>query len=101
MPFRHGPLRAKTGEAREHLLGRTDEIRTADKRAGKLALERDALQTRIADLEVAATAAKQRRQAFRLFQIIDVFHAPTLRHTREASILFLCNQDWQQAPKAL
>jgi hypothetical protein len=30
-----------------------------------------------------------------------VFHAPTLRHTREASILFLCNQDWQQAPKAL
>ena len=98
MPFRHWPLRAKTGEAREHLLGRTDEIRTAE---SKLALERDALQTRIADLEVAATAAKQRRQAFRLFQIIDVFHAPTLRHTREASILYLCNQGCQQAPKAL
>lgn len=39
------------GEAREHLLGRADEIRTVDRRAGELALERDTLQTRIADLE--------------------------------------------------
>src|SRR5262249_31608171 len=39
------------GEAREHLLGRADEIRTYDRRAGELALERDALQARIAELE--------------------------------------------------
>ena len=39
------------GEAREHLLARADEIRTYDRRASELALERDALQTRIADLE--------------------------------------------------
>jgi hypothetical protein len=39
------------GEAREYLLGRADEIRTADRRANKLALERDGLQTRVADLE--------------------------------------------------
>jgi len=39
-------------EAREHLLSRrADEIRTAERRTGELALERDALQTRIADLE--------------------------------------------------
>jgi hypothetical protein len=49
--------------------------------------------------QVAATAAKKRRQALRVFQIIDVFHAFTLRPTRNASILFLCNQDWQQGPK--
>src|SRR6185312_6670393 len=39
------------GEAREHLLARADEIRTYDRRAGELALERDALQARVADLE--------------------------------------------------
>jgi len=39
------------GEAREHLLSRADEIRTYDRRASELALERDALQARIADLE--------------------------------------------------
>src|SRR5262249_50064840 len=39
------------GEAREHLLARADEIRTYDRRASELSLERDALQTRIADLE--------------------------------------------------
>jgi chromosome segregation ATPase len=39
------------GEAREHLLARADEIRTYDRRAGELALERDALQGRVADLE--------------------------------------------------
>jgi len=43
---------SQEGEAREHLLSRrADEIRTAERRAGELALERDALQTRIADLE--------------------------------------------------
>jgi len=39
------------GEAREHLLSRADEIRNYDRRAGELALERDALQARVADLE--------------------------------------------------
>ena len=39
------------GEAREHLLARADEIRTYDRRAGELALERDALQARVSDLE--------------------------------------------------
>jgi chromosome segregation ATPase len=39
------------GEAREHLLARADEIRTYDRRAGELALERDGLQGRVADLE--------------------------------------------------
>jgi len=39
------------GEAREHLLARADEIRAYDRRAGEFALERDALQARIADLE--------------------------------------------------
>jgi chromosome segregation ATPase len=39
------------GEAREHLLARADEIRTYDRRAGELALERDALQSRISELE--------------------------------------------------
>src|SRR5215467_8810723 len=39
------------GEAREHLLSRADEIRTYDRRAGELALERDALQARISELE--------------------------------------------------
>ena len=39
------------GEAREHLLARADEIRIYDRRAGELALERDALQARVADLE--------------------------------------------------
>jgi len=43
---------SQEGEAREHLLSRrADEIRTAERRTGELALERDALQTRIADLE--------------------------------------------------
>jgi hypothetical protein len=42
---------SQQGEAREHLLSRADEIRNAERRAGELALERDALQTRIADLE--------------------------------------------------
>jgi len=39
------------GEAREHLLARADEIRIYDRRTGELALERDALQARISDLE--------------------------------------------------
>ena len=35
------------GDAREHLLARADEIRIHDRRAGELAMERDALQARI------------------------------------------------------
>jgi chromosome segregation ATPase len=49
------------GEAREHLLARAEEIRTYDRRAGELALERDALQTRIAELE---TERVQRESQF-------------------------------------
>lgn len=40
------------GEAREHLLTRADEVRTYDRRAGELALECDAMQARISELEV-------------------------------------------------
>ncbi|HEY7230246.1 MAG TPA: hypothetical protein VH558_07745 [Pseudolabrys sp.] len=50
------------GEAREHMLARADEIRTYDRRAGELALERDALQTRVADLEAERI---QRESEFR------------------------------------
>jgi chromosome segregation ATPase len=50
------------GEAREHLLARADEIRTYDRRAGELALERDALQARVADLE---TERMQRESQFK------------------------------------
>jgi chromosome segregation ATPase len=50
------------GEAREHLLARADEIRTYDRRAGELALERDALQARVADLEAERI---QRESQFR------------------------------------
>ncbi len=39
------------GEAREHLLGRADEIREYDRRTSDLAAERDTLQQRVADLE--------------------------------------------------
>src|SRR5262245_14920034 len=50
------------GEAREHLLARADEIRTYDRRAGELALERDALQSRVAELEAERI---QRESQFR------------------------------------
>ena len=39
------------GEAREHLLGRAEEIRDYDRRTGELAIERDALAARVAELE--------------------------------------------------
>ena len=39
------------GEAREHLIARAEEIRDYDRRVGAIALERDGLQTRLADLE--------------------------------------------------
>ena len=38
-------------KAREHLLARAEEIRTYDRSTGEIALERDALQSRVADLE--------------------------------------------------
>jgi crescentin len=38
-------------EAREHLLARAEEIRGYDRTAGEIALERDGLQARLADLE--------------------------------------------------
>src|SRR6185437_8967524 len=42
------------GEAREHLLARAEEIRDYDRRLRATALERDALQTRLADYEAEA-----------------------------------------------
>jgi chromosome segregation ATPase len=39
------------GEAREHLIARAEEIRDYDRRMGAIALERDGLSTRLADLE--------------------------------------------------
>ncbi|HUL87538.1 MAG TPA: hypothetical protein VLU23_05075 [Pseudolabrys sp.] len=48
---RAGASEKLLGEAREHLLARADEIRTYDRRAGELALERDAMQARVAELE--------------------------------------------------
>jgi crescentin len=39
------------GEAREHLLARADKIREHDRRSNELAVERDALQTRVSDLK--------------------------------------------------
>ena len=39
------------GEARDHLLARSEEIRGADRRTGEIAQARDALQSRVAELE--------------------------------------------------
>lgn len=66
------------GEAREHLLARADEIRVYDRRAGELALERDALQARIADLE---TERIQRESEFK-----EVDQARTTLMERSAAL---------------
>jgi crescentin len=39
------------GEAREHLLARAEDIREYDRRIGEMAMERDALHTRVSELE--------------------------------------------------
>jgi len=39
------------GEARDHLLARAEDIRDSDRRAGEIAQARDALQSRVAELE--------------------------------------------------
>jgi chromosome segregation ATPase len=39
------------GEARQHLLARAEDIREFDRRLGDIAMERDALQARVSDLE--------------------------------------------------
>ena len=39
------------GEAREHLLARAEDIRDYDRRIGDIAMERDALQARVSELE--------------------------------------------------
>jgi chromosome segregation ATPase len=56
--MRFEALQARTGatdklliEAREHLLSRAEEIRQFDRTAGEIALERDSLQGRVAELE--------------------------------------------------
>jgi chromosome segregation ATPase len=66
------------GEAREHLLSRADEIRTYDRRAGELALERDALQSRVADLEAERI---QRESEFK-----EVDHARATLMERSAAL---------------
>ena len=48
---RAGATEKLLGEAREHLLARAEEIRDFDRRMSAMAIERDALQTRISDLE--------------------------------------------------
>jgi chromosome segregation ATPase len=48
---RAGATEKLLGEARGHLLARAEEIRDYDRRMSELALERDALQTRVGDLE--------------------------------------------------
>ena len=48
---RAGATEKLLGEARGHLLARAEDIRDYDRRMSDLALERDALQTRLADLE--------------------------------------------------
>jgi crescentin len=48
---RAGATEKLLGEARGHLLARAEDIRDYDRRMSELALERDALQTRLSDLE--------------------------------------------------
>jgi len=48
---RAGATEKLLGEAREHLLARAEEIRDFDRRLGAVAIERDAMQARISDLE--------------------------------------------------
>lgn len=48
---RAGATEKLLGEAREHLLARAEEIRDFDRRMSAMAIERDALQARISDLE--------------------------------------------------
>ena len=74
------------GEAREHLLARADEIRTYDRRASELALERDALQTRIAELEM------ERMQRESEFKKVDQARASLMERTAALARAFAAKE---------
>ena len=74
------------GEAREHLLARADEIRTYDRRAGELALERDALQARVADLEA------ERIQRESQFKEVDQARATLIKRTTALARAFTAKE---------
>jgi chromosome segregation ATPase len=74
------------GEAREHLLARADEIRTYDRRASELALERDALQTRIAELET------ERMQRESEFKEVDQARASLMERTAALARAFTAKE---------
>ena len=57
---RAGASEKLLGEAREHLLARAEEIRDYDRRLGAIALERDAMQARVAELEAERITARIR-----------------------------------------
>src|SRR5262249_47398772 len=74
------------GEAREHMLARADEIRTYDRRASELALERDALQARIADLE------SERIQRESEFKEVDQARANLMERTAARARAFTAKE---------
>jgi crescentin len=63
------------GEAREHLIARAEEVRDYDRRASEIAMERDALQSRL------ATSETERIQRESQFQEIDQARATLLERT--------------------
>jgi len=65
-------------EAREHLLGRAEQIRDYDRRTGEIAMERDALQARVSDLE----AERINRES----ELKEVDHARATLIERSASL---------------
>ena len=74
------------GEAREHLLARADEIRIYDRRAGELALERDALQARVADLEA------ERIQRESQFKEVDQARATLIERSTALARAFMAKE---------
>ena len=74
------------GEAREHLLARADEIRIYDRRASELALERDALQARISELE------KERIQRESEFKEVDQGRATLMERSTALARAFTAKE---------
>jgi len=66
------------GEAREHLLARAEEIRDFDRRMGATALERDGLQTKVAELD----ADRLRRES----EMHELEHAKATLIDRSAAL---------------
>src|SRR6187397_3110457 len=81
------------GEAREHLLARADEIRIYDRRAGELALERDALQARVADLEA------ERIQRESQFKEVDQARATLIERSTALARAFTAKEAARSAEK--